>query len=172
MRIEDTIRLMIAARTILAAAFFLSTAQVAHATIYKCVDAQGRITYTNDRSLARSCRVLNPDQPISSIPPPQQRSAGARPPPAGAGPANFPRVSPGTQKARDQTRRQVLEAELEAEERSLLEARAQLNAQADTASPEGGSEADLAARLRPFQDRVALHLRNIEALRREIGSLK
>ena len=40
----------------------------AHAEIYKCTDADGRVTYTNDRALARGCVRLQSDQPVSSVP--------------------------------------------------------------------------------------------------------
>ena len=40
----------------------LCAAPLAHAEIYKCVDAEGRTTYTNDRSIARGTRRVK-DRP-------------------------------------------------------------------------------------------------------------
>jgi hypothetical protein len=69
-------------------------------------------------------------------------------------------VDAGTQKARDESRRKILEDELAAEHRSLSDARAKLTDQAD------------AAQRRPLQESVERHERNIAALQREIGNLK
>jgi hypothetical protein len=147
----------------------LAFASVAQATVFKCVDAQGRVTYTNDRSLGKGCTALKTDVPVSSIPAPARTTAN--PPSAPAPAAGFPRVSPDAQRARDDTRRQILEHELAAEQAAMDEAQAALNAQ--TTSAENNDAAPpLAEALQPHQDKVELHERNIEALRRELGSLR
>ncbi|MBI1905509.1 MAG: DUF4124 domain-containing protein [Rhodocyclales bacterium] len=110
-------------RTLLLA-LLLTTASVAHATVYKCVDANGRVTYTNDSAIARACTPLNTDQAITSIPAPTRKPAGRAPASTGSG--DFPRVSPDAQQERDTTRRQVLEKELQTEEQSLAKARESL----------------------------------------------
>ena len=50
----------------------------AYADIYKCTDGDGRVTYTNDRTLGRNCVRLQSDQPVSSIPAPPRRPADRR----------------------------------------------------------------------------------------------
>lgn len=164
----------------------LILASSAHATVYKCVDADGRITYTNDRSLGRACTPLNPDLPVSSIPAPPGRAAAA-PAPAAAPAAAFPRVSPDVQRSRDDTRRQILEGELASEQAALDEARQALAAEEARDAPEdrnvrrqtadGRSYSSInlekrAQRLQPYHDKVELHERNIEALRRELRGLR
>lgn len=147
----------------------LTFAPLAHATVYKCIDADGGVTYTNDRTLARDCTPLTTDLPVSSVPAPQPRSPATQPP--GATP-DFPRVSPDAQRARDDTRRQILESELAVEEAALKDARAAL---AEQESIRLGSERNyqrVLDRLQPFKDKVELHERNIEALRRELRGLK
>ena len=84
----------------------------AYADIYKCTDGDGRVTYTNDRTLGRSCVRLQSDQPVSSIPAPTRRPAAApaaTQPSAGTGSSGaFPRVSPNDQRNRDDARRHDL----------------------------------------------------------------
>jgi len=58
----------------LALILFTGLAAPAYADIYKCTDTDGRVTYTNDRSLGRGCVRLQSDQPrvldpLASTPP-------------------------------------------------------------------------------------------------------
>ncbi len=153
-------------RTLSLALLLLTTGSAAHATVYKCVDANGPVTYTNDKTIARACTPLNTDQAITSIPAPRRKPAASTP--AGTSSGDFPRVSPSAQQERDATRRQVLEKELQTEEQSLAKARESLASREAILTADDSSTQEI---LRPHKDRVELHLRNIEALRREIGNL-
>jgi len=139
----------------------------AWADVYKCVDADGHVTYTNARSAAKNCKVLSQDQRVSTVP------GRATPSPAG-----FPRVDADTQRSRDSERRGILDQELANEIRNLDQARKDLAEQEANPRPDernvGGSinQAKLQERVRPWRDRVALHERNVEALRKEIANLK
>lgn len=144
----------------------------AQADIYKCTDADGRVTYTNDRSLGRGCVRLQTDQPVSSIPAPARRPAATQPSPATASPGAFPRVSPNDQRNRDDARRQVLESELATEESALVEAEKALAEQEAVRFGDERNYQKVLDRLQPFKDKVNLHKRNIEALRREISGLR
>ena len=140
----------------------------AHAQVYKCVDEEGRVTYTNDRAIAKGCTQLSQDQPVSTIPAP-----AARPSPApSAAPQNFPRVSPDAQRERDQSRRQILEKELAQEESALAEAQKAL---ADQEAVRYGNERNyqrVLDRLAPFKEKVEQHQRNVDALKRELRELR
>ncbi|TAH46487.1 MAG: DUF4124 domain-containing protein [Betaproteobacteria bacterium] len=152
----------------------LCAAPFAQADIYKCVDAEGRTTYTNDRSIARGCKSIQQDLPITSVPAPA-RAPGAGPssaPPSSSSPAAFPRVSPNDQRARDDTRRQVLEKELATEEAALADAQKQLAEQEAVRLGDERNYQKMLDRLQPYKDKVELHKRNIEALRREIANLR
>ncbi len=135
---------------------------VSQAGIYKCVDAQGRVTYTNDNTSTKGCTQLQEDLPVSSVP-------ALRPPTSAK---DFPRVSPDQQKARDDSRRNILDEELASEEEALEAARKAL------AEQEGirlGNERNYQRkldRIKPFQDQVELHQRNVEALQKEISNLR
>lgn len=140
----------------------------AHAQVYKCVDEEGRVTYTNDRTIAKGCTQLSQDQPVSTIPAP-----AARPSPApSAAPQNFPRVSPDAQRERDQSRRQILEKELAQEESALAEAQKALT---DQEAVRYGNERNyqrVLDRLAPFKEKVEQHQRNVDALKRELRELR
>ena len=148
----------------------------AQADIFKCTDTDGRVTYTNDRSLGRGCVRLQSDQPVSSIPAPTRRPAAApsaapsaQPAPA---PGAFPRVSPDDQRNRDDARRQVLQSELATEETALAAAEKALAEQEAVRLGDERNYQKMLDRLQPFKDKVELHKRNIEALRREISGLR
>lgn len=140
------------------------------ADVFKCVDEEGHVTYTNAKPSAKSkCTALSRDQRVSTVP---GRSANA------PSPANFPKVDGDTQKARDNDRRKILDQELATEQKSLEQAKKELAEQEDTVLPQernvGGTinQPKVQNRLQTFKDKVALHERNIEALKKELANLK
>lgn len=88
------------------------SASNAQGEIYKHVDAQGRVTYSNVPM--KGAIKLNLD-PLTTVPAPRARASTPSP-------AGFPRVDNDTQKKRDDTRRKILEEELAAEEKLLGDA--------------------------------------------------
>jgi len=88
-------------------------------------------------------------------------------------PAGFPRVDTATQKGRDDVRRKVLTEELSSEEKLLAEARAAYADGAPAPLPEERADAaKYQQRIARLRQVVGLHERNIEALRKEIASIK
>lgn len=138
----------------------------AHAdTLYKCTDAEGHTTYTNQKGGAKSCIVISRELPVSSMPAPKARANAPTP-------GDFPRVGAGEQKARDGDRRAILEQEFANEQKNLDESRKNLAAQEAAIKPEERNAPQATERLKPYRDTVALHERNVEALKKEIGNLK
>jgi len=131
-------------------------------TLYRCTDDVGRATYTNYKANNRKCQVLS----RNDIPTTQASSAESKPA-AKTSPTDFPRVSLDTQKNRDGDRRYILEQELSTESKHLEEARKALAEK--LAMPVAGAPP---AQLQPLRDRIALHERNLDALRREMSNLK
>lgn len=167
-------------KTVLVLALACPLAATAQSTVYKCIDDRGSVTYTNDRNLVRGCKPLERDQPVSSVPaPPPAPAPATRQPPASS--QSFPRVAPDAQRARDDSRREILERELESEQAALEQAREKLEAEETRVAPEdrnamrdGRATINMAkrdARLEPFRNAVELHERNIEALQRELSRL-
>ena len=143
----------------------LAASAGAQADIFKCVDDNGGVTYTNTKS-GKGCSTLTRDLPVSSVPGPQ--GGTARP----ADSSGFPRVSSDAQKSRDSDRKRILGEELTTEEKALEEAQKAL---ADQEAVRMGDERNyqkMLDRLQPYKDKVELHQRNIEALKREIANLK
>ena len=126
------------------------------AELYKCVGRDGHLTYTS--IAARGCKVLKLESSRPSAGTPSRPAA-----PAGTTPADFPRVDPATQRARDSDRRRILESELAAELKQLEQAQAA--EQAALRAPQGQAGQSLA-------ERRALHERNVAAIRREIANLR
>lgn len=155
---------MMSPRTTLVLAALLCSPLV-HADIYKCVDEAGHVTYTNSKTSSKGCSVLARDQAVSSVPGAARPAASsASSGGAAGGSAGFPRVDAGTQKARDTDRRRILEDELNSEQGALEAASRQL---AEQDASRRASE-----RLQPLRDRIQLHERNVEALKREISNLR
>jgi len=145
------------------------------ADIYKCVDEGGHVTYTNNKPSGKGCSTLSRDQAVSSVPSSGVPRPAVAPSPqngASSGGAGFPRVDMGTQKARDNDRRRILEDELSTEQKALETAQKELEEQEALRYGNERNYQRVLDRLQPFKDKVLLHERNIEALRREIGNLR
>ena len=145
-------------RPMLALALALMAGSV-RADIWECVDESGNKRFTNIRSEARGCRMLNVG-PTNTVPGAKQQSRGA--------PPGFPRVDGETQRQRDIDRRRILEHELAAEQKLLEQARNELAVQD---SMRLGSERNyqrVLDRLEPYKRKVKLHEDNIANLRREL----
>ena len=86
-------------------------------------------------------------------------------------PAGFPKVDAGTQKGRDILRNKVLTDELATEEKLLAEARTAYGDGTPPPLPDEKANAQkYADRLARLRQAVALHEKNIEALKRELAA--
>ncbi len=131
-------------------------------TLYKCTDDSGHATYTNQKGGGKNCKVMAQDQPVSTFSAPAKRAT----------PGDFPRVSADTQKKRDDDRRKIIEGELATEQKGLEDAKKAL---ADQEAVREGGERNyqrVLDRLKPYQDDVELHQRNVDALQKELSNLK
>jgi hypothetical protein len=134
-------------------------------TLYKCTDDSGVVLYTNQKGTGKNCTVLGRDQSVSSVP-------ATRPASRNASPGDFPRVDGETQRGRDGDRRKILDQELATEQENLDKAKQALAEQESIRNGDERNYQKVLDRLQPFKDAVALHERNIDALRRELGNLK
>ena len=137
-----------------------SPMELGASTLYRCKDEFGHTTYTNYKADNRKCTVLSRDETPSSKKSGSKSAGNTNVKPS---PADFPKVASETQKNRDGDRRYILEQELTAEQKHLEEARKSLAEQ-----PTGGG----VEHVQPIRDRIALHERNLDALRREMSNLK
>jgi hypothetical protein len=138
-------------------------AQGSRTEIYKCVDASGRASYTNDRreTSGRKCELVASQinvAPAPAVPKPQARPG-------------FPRESSTDRATAKGRQREILEKELAAEEVDLVRARQALAEQESVRDGDERNYARVIERLQPYKDRVQTHEKNIEALRRELANL-
>lgn len=141
----------------------LVLAPAAQAEIYKFVDENGMVTYTNmPRPGAKPQLVLqepnaSPDaKPATTVAPAKKPSARV------PTPSYFPRVDVTTQRKRDDMRRQLLVEELRSEERNLTAARSALAA----GSRQPGAD------LGKLADSVRMHEKNIQMLNKELSHIR
>lgn len=134
----------------------------AKAEIYKFIDDQGNVTYTNvPRPGAKKLDLGLPPPPAATIP--KGAAAGKKPRgSASPSPAYFPRVDPNTQRRRDDMRRKLLMEELASEQRNLDAARRALAA----ATRQPGADFNKLA------DSVRLHENNIQMLNKELSLIR
>jgi len=126
---------------------------IAGTGIYKHVDTDGRITFTN-RPINDTHKV-----PIASF------SRNSEPKKSGIQP-NFPRVKDTTQKARDVMRRQILEKELVIEEKLLADTQNFLAQVSNNRELSNYQE-----KVIQLKNKLFLHRRNITALKKELANL-
>jgi hypothetical protein len=138
--------------------------RVVESSFYRCTTASGASAYFNVPNGNNSSDRTPPRRPQGSNNPAPAPSSQSAPTPG------FPRVDAATQKGRDELRRKVLQDELAAEEKLLVESR---NAYANGAPPALADEQNnpqrYAERIAKLRQAVLLHERNVEALRRELG---
>ena len=132
--------------------------------IFKCRNETGQITYTNDRRQAEKQKCELVTSQINVAPP-------YRPAPSRSA-SSFPRETPTTSAAAKDRQRQILERELESEQRALAAAKQALAEQESVRSGDERNYARVQERLQPFVDTVQNHEKNIQALQRELGNLK
>lgn len=143
---------------------FLCIGLPALADVYKYVDENGNVTFTNTpvKGAKRIFIEPAPNQPSKSANTPKSSVSNSTP-------KSFPRVSAGTQKTRDVNRKRILQDELATEER-LLSKSQQALAEAESKS-RTDSTAITPAKLTLLRDNVTLHQKNISALQDEIGKI-
>ncbi|HEX2651145.1 MAG TPA: DUF4124 domain-containing protein [Burkholderiales bacterium] len=145
-------------------ALALSGAARAQSEIWKCVDERGRPLYTSDKreTAGKKCELVSREVNVV----PAQKAASKQP-----SPANFPKESAADRAAAKSKQRETLERELSQEESMLADARRKLAEQEAVRSGDEKNYARVLDRLRPYQDAVEVHTKNVDALKRELGNL-
>lgn len=143
----------------------LSICVPAQAEIYKSVDANGHITYSNIPNKGATRLNLGPPAP-NNIDRPSRAKA--------ATPSDFPRVDRQTQNQRDDKRKQILQDELAAEKQALEDSR-KARAEAELASAASRNSKTSPNQAKPedkLQSDINAHEKNIQLLQKELDSLK
>jgi len=158
------------------ALLILLFSHAAVAEIYKHVDADGRVTYSNIKTKGAVRLEIDSDSGAINTPAEAKKVAPNK---RTATPQNFPRVSKDAQNERDAKRRSILQAELDAEKIALEEAK--------KAYAEGEEKPEVyrtangktfrnvpkfEAKMKELQENVDNHQKNIELLQKELDSLR
>ena len=149
---------------------------IARADIYKQVDAQGHVTYSNVK--IKGATKLDLEAPAgntTSNANSSERRAETRT--RTATPASFPKVDSQTQNQRDGTRKSILQSELEGEKSALEDAKKSYTEGAS--NPEVYKTKDgktfrnvpkFDEKMKSLQAEIDTHQRNIELLQKEINA--
>jgi hypothetical protein len=128
----------------------------AQGEVYKCPDASGRPTYTNVKrdTVGKNCTLVSKEvQVVPSQAPTRSGQSSAL-------------------VDRNENRRKILESELQNEQQLLTDARQKLSEQEGIRQGDERNYARVQDRLKPYQEAVDLHTKNIEQLRGELGRLR
>ena len=139
----------------------------AHAEPWLCTQPDGNKAFSYEPESAKKKNCVHHPIPSANV----WRVRPREPFASYDRPVSFPKVDARTQKHRDLARREILERELAEEKKSLAEAMKQLAEQQRVAAaapgtvrtPPNGED-----KLRPYRDKVRLHLTNIANLEKEL----
>ncbi len=149
---------------------------LAQAEIYKTVDANGNVTYSNVK--IKGAKKLDLEPADTSFGNDTSGEAKRAPRTRTATPASFPKVDADTQNQRDGKRKEILKSELDGEKQALDEAK--------KAYAEGESKPEVfktkdgktlrnvpkfEEKMKNLQAEVDAHQRNIELLTKEINAI-
>lgn len=155
---------------LLVTAFCVSA--LAHADIYKYVDEDGHVTYSNVP--IKGAKRISVDPPVTSGERAPSKARRAR----AETPAGFPKVDPQTQNQRDDKRRHILLEELENEKKALEEAKkayAEGEATPEVYRTKDGrtfrNVAKYEEKMQRLQASVDAHEKNIQLLQKELDAL-
>ncbi|WP_035060243.1 DUF4124 domain-containing protein [Andreprevotia chitinilytica] len=145
----------------------LLVASPAFADIYKYVDEEGRVTFSNI-PMKGSQRIYA--DPVTVNAPKTRTKSGNTPKVNSPSPGNFPKVDAATQRSRDSNRKLILQEELNAEQQALADARRAL-ADADTnrTAEERANTSKYTEKLGRLRESVVLHEKNVAALTNELA---
>ena len=147
-------------------------------TIYRYLDDGGGVTYTNipaqlPKKGVEKINVLIPATPAPGSPGEVKLPGAPVVKVKPTAPINFPKVDSQTQRKRDQSRKQILDDELVSEEQSLAAARKAL-AEGESVKlvATDKNHQKYVERLQGLKETVSLHVKNVEALKKEIAGMK
>ncbi len=132
-------------------------------TLWNCKDKNGRTILTNQQAdtAGKDCRIVQ-QQRVNVVP---ANKAATK------SPAGFPRETPSDRAASKAKQKDTIQQELTQEEAMLADARKKLSEQEAIRTGDEKNYAKVLERLKPYQDTVEVHQKNVEALKRELNNL-
>jgi len=138
------------------------------AEIYKCVGPDGRPLYTSEKrdTAGKKCKVISREVNVVPMQAPRGNDGKT------SRPGTYPREDQAARAAAKERQREILEKELANEEEMLGKAKAALAEQESIRTGNERNYARVLQRLKPYQDDVETHEKNVEALKRELQNLR
>jgi len=145
----------------------MARAQVQTQTLWNCKDKEGRTTVTNQKAdtVGKECRVVSEERVTVA---PVRSASGVTTNATSKSPASFPREDRAAAKSNQKT---TLERELSQEEAMLADAKKKLAEQESIRTGDEKNYSKVLDRIKPYQDTVEVHQKNVEALKRELNNL-
>jgi septal ring factor EnvC (AmiA/AmiB activator) len=152
-----------AAWLLLALGLMAAATARAQSTLWNCKDKDGRTTITSqkDDTVGKDCRIVQQER--VTVVPASKASAKS--------PAGFPKETTADRAASKAKQRDTIEKELGQEQSLLADARKKLSEQEATRGGDEKNYSRVLERLKPYQDTVEVHEKNVEALKRELVNL-
>jgi hypothetical protein len=150
----------------------------AFAEIYKRVDADGRITYSNIKTKGATRLEFDPDANTIGADRPKNTNGSTSANKRTATPEGFPKVDKQTQNQRDSKRQEILQNELDSEKAALEEAKkayAEGEAKPEIYKTANGTTMrnvpKFQEKMKGLQDDIDSHENNIKLLQKELDNL-
>lgn len=149
-----------------------------HAVIYKHVDADGQVTYSNVKIKGGKKVNIEPADTSFGTTPKGESESRPESSTKKSTPKSFPKVDSNTQKNRDNSRKQILLSELESERKALAAAKKAYEEGAK--NPEtfktanggiGRNVPKYQKKMKSLQSDIDVHQRNVDLLGKEISSI-
>ena len=150
----------------------------AFAEIYKRVDADGRVTYSNMKSKGATRLELDPDANVIANDRPRNNEKSATNKRTST-PDSFPRIDKNTQNQRDEKRQDILQNELDSEKTALEQAKkayAEGESKPEVFKAANGKTfrnvAKFEEKMKVLQADIDSHQNNIKLLQNELDALR
>jgi malonyl CoA-acyl carrier protein transacylase len=136
-------------------------------TIWSCKDKEGRTSVTNlkEDTVGKTCRVVQQSR-VQVVP-----AATPNAKPGARSPTTFPKEDANARASAKARQREILEREMAQEEKLLAQARKDLAEQEAVRFGDERNYARVLERLQPYKDKVELHEKNVDSLKRELANL-
>jgi hypothetical protein len=153
--------------SVLIVLFALIGSAYADSDVYLCLGENGNKEYKNT-GVTKGCKKV--DVPgLTLIPAPVKRSASVQTASLkSSSPADFPRIDGGTQKARDNDRRQILLDEMKTEQDKLFALKKDYNNGEPERQGDERNYSKYQERVTAMKEDISRAEKNIEALQREL----
>ena len=136
-------------------------------TLWNCKDKSGRTILTNQKAdtADKDCRIVSEERVTVA---PVRAASGGATNASSKSPASFPKEDRAAAKS---SQRSTLERELTQEEAMLADSKRKLTEQEAIRTGDEKNYSKVLERLKPYQDTVEVHQKNVEALKRELNNL-